>query len=88
MERSRGKLPKTDQVPPVGSADWSTNKREPGLGEWSGRFWLPAGDRVDPTRKYCLIRDDGRNGEMIMDRFGWSDSEQDIAVLQGNRSFA
>ena len=40
-----------------------------GPNQWSGRFWLPAGDRVDPTHKFCLIRGDGRLGEMIVDRF-------------------
>jgi hypothetical protein len=43
----------------------------PGLGqeEWSGRLWLPADDRVEPTRSFCLLRTDGRVGEMVMDRF-------------------
>ncbi len=36
---------------------------------WRGRFWLPDGNRVDPTRKHCLMRDDTPAGEMIMENF-------------------
>jgi hypothetical protein len=51
----------------------STGNERPGLNEWSGRFWLPVGNQVEPAHKYCLLRGDGRAGEMIMDRFGSSD---------------
>ncbi len=86
MERTLGKMWNAGQVPAGGIAGWATRSEDPGLCEWSGRFWLPAGDRVDPTRKFCLIRDDGQAGEMIMDRFGSSDIGRDVAVFQGNRS--
>ena len=36
---------------------------------WPGRYWLPDGDRVEPTHKYCLIRGDGR-----WEKCRWSDS--------------
>jgi len=86
MERSRGTLLNTDQVPSGAIAGWSMGSEKPGLDRWSGRFWLPAGDRVDPTRNFCLFRDDGRAGEMIMDRFGSSATERDVAAFRGNRS--
>ena len=88
MEGSRGKLPNADQVPSSVSAGWGTIAQKPTLHEWSGRFWLPAGYQIEPTRKYCLIRDDGRIGEMILERFGSSDIDGDVAVFQGNRRFA
>ena len=87
MDCSQAKPPKADLVPPGGIAGWSTIETEPGLHEWSGRLRLPAGDSsVEPARKYCLIRHDGRAGEMIVDRFRWSNIDQDVAVLQGNHS--
>jgi hypothetical protein len=88
MEGSRGNLPNDDQVPSSVSARWGTIAQKPGLHEWSGRFWLPAGCQIEPTRMYCLIRDDGRIGEMILERFGLNDIDGDVAVFQGNRRFA
>lgn len=88
MERSPGKLLDAGHIPFDEITGWSTVEEKPGLHEWSGRFWLPAGDRVDPTRKYCLIGGDGRVGEMIMDRFGSSDIEGSVAVFPGNGRFA
>jgi hypothetical protein len=41
---------------------------------WLGRFWLPACDRVDPKRSFCLVRRDGQIGEMILERFANSAS--------------
>jgi hypothetical protein len=48
-------------------------KESSGLNEWRGRSWLPDGNRVDPARKHCLTRDDGRAGKMVMDQFIASD---------------
>ncbi len=47
----------------------STFEREAGTNEWSGRFWLPDGDSVQPAQEFCLVRADGQLGEMTMDRF-------------------
>ncbi len=44
--------------------------------EWSGRFWLPTGNRVEPIHTFCLLRRDGRAGEMIMDRFALNETER------------
>jgi hypothetical protein len=59
-----------------------------GLDQWSGRYWLPASDRVEPTRKYCLIRGDGRLGEILVDRFLVCDIKEDFAAFQGDLHFA
>ncbi len=36
------------------------------LQEWRGRLWLPDDTRVRPGDRTCLIRDDGRAGELIV----------------------
>ena len=46
---------------------------------WSGRFWLPAGDGVEPARDFCSQSGDGRVGEMIMDRFALGEIERPVA---------
>ena len=73
MQPLRGKLLDGDQLPFDYLERWSTINERSALHEWPGRFWLPAAIGVDPARKYCLARGDGRAGEMIMDRFGSSD---------------
>jgi len=88
VELLRDKLLDGDQVSFDDIQAWNMITVKPGLHEWSGRFWLPAGDRVEPTRKYCLIREDGQAGEMIFDRFGSSDIDGHVAAFQGNRRFA
>jgi hypothetical protein len=69
MERFQGSLLSID--PALFGDSRATVGVAPGLGheEWLGRLWLPADDRVDPTRSFCLLRTDGRVGEMVMDRF-------------------
>ena len=47
----------------------STIKGLPGLQEWRGPFWLPESSPVEPGGNHCLVRDDGRAGELIVDRF-------------------
>jgi len=69
MPRLQSKLLDTDQVPSEHIEGLTPIKESSSLDEWRGRFWLPDGDRVDPTRKYCLVGHDGRAGEMIMDNF-------------------
>ena len=68
-------------------AGTSSIEQTPCLHEWSGRFWLPAGERVDPTRKFCLKGRDGRLGEMTMGRFSLSDIEEDVIVFPVDRHF-
>jgi hypothetical protein len=77
MARLQSKLLDADQVPFDDIERWTPINGRPGLDEWRGRFWLPDGDRVDPTRKYCLIRDDGRAGEMVVDQFITSEGAAD-----------
>lgn len=77
MARLQSKLLDADQVPFDDIERWTPINGRPGLDEWRGRFWLPDGDRVDPTRKYCLIRDDGRTGEMVVDQFITSEGAED-----------
>jgi hypothetical protein len=69
MESSQDKLLNVDQVPSGGIAGSSTSEENPSLYQWSGRFWQPANDRVEPTRKFCLVQSDGRAGDMILGRF-------------------
>ena len=88
MEPLRGELLDGDQLLFDDLELGTTTTERSGLHEWSGRFWLPAGNRVEPARKYCLIRGDGRAGEMTVDRFGSSDAAGNVAVVQNNRSSA
>jgi hypothetical protein len=68
MPQFQSKLLDADQIPFDDMKRWTSIKERAGLDDWRGRFWLPDGDRVDTTRKYRLIRDDGRTGEMVMDQ--------------------
>ena len=56
--------------------------------QWPGRYWSPATDRVEPTRKYCLIQSDGRAGEMLLDRFPPGGIKKDFAAFQGDFQLA
>ena len=88
MEQREAALLNVEQLP-LDDFAWSrmmTQKNGPN--QWSGRFWLPAGDRVDPTHKFCLIRGDGRLGEMIVDRFALGATERDVAVFPRDCQFA
>jgi hypothetical protein len=73
MPLLQSKLLDADQIPFDDIERWTLIKERAGLDDWRGRFWLPDGDRVDTTRKFCLIRDDGSVGEMIMEEFAASD---------------
>jgi hypothetical protein len=77
MPRLQSKLLDADQSPFDDMKRWTPIKERAGLDDWRGRFWLPDGDRVDTTRKYCLIRDDGRTGEIVMDQFITSEGAED-----------
>ena len=88
MERSQGKLLDANQIL-FNDLSASTALLK-GLDDdqWPGRYWLPDGDRVEPTNKYCVIRGDGRLGEMSMERFSLGDIKEDFAAFQGGRQFA
>jgi hypothetical protein len=62
-------------------------KDGPGLQEWRGRFWLPQGSPVEPGGNYCLVRDDGRAGKLIVDRLEPGAARGDLAVFQCNSRF-
>jgi hypothetical protein len=84
MESLRRKLFDTNQIQ---FEDFSASGplwKGDGQDQWAGRYWLPASDRVEPTRKYSLIRVDGRVGEMLLDRFLLSDIREDFAAFQGD----
>ena len=59
----------------------------PGLQEWRGRFWLPDGAQVRPGDRYCLIRDDGRAGELVVQSSGPGAAGMRVAVFEGNSRF-
>ena len=59
----------------------------PGFQEWRGRSWLPDDAMVRPGRKYCLIRDDGRTGELIVESFGPAAAGGHVAEFEGNSRF-
>lgn len=59
----------------------------PGLQEWRGRFWLPDSSPIRPGGKDSLIRDDGRAGGPIMNRFEPVAAGGALAVSRGNSRF-
>ncbi len=69
MERLHTSLPRVEHIPFRGIGSARTFEQDTGPNGWSGRFWLPAGDSVEPAHMYCLIRADGQLGEMTVDRF-------------------
>jgi hypothetical protein len=69
MKRFQTALARAEFIPFHCIGTSSTFEQDAGPNEWSGRFWLPAGDSVEPAHMYCLIRADGQLGEMTMDRF-------------------
>jgi hypothetical protein len=71
MERSKGMLFDADQIQFDDFRATRPIAQSLGRDGWSGRFWLPADDRVEPIRRFCLLRTDGRVGEMVMDRFAF-----------------
>jgi hypothetical protein len=87
MERLRGKLMDGDRILFDAIEGSITIKEGPGLQEWRGRFWLPAGGQVQPGRKYCLLRDDGRAGELLVESFESPATGGDVALFQGNSRF-
>jgi hypothetical protein len=82
MERARARLLSVDRLSFDDFSVPSTVVERSCPDQWSGRFWLPAGAGVEPTRKFCLLRGDGRVGEMIMDRFALNESGQPPADLR------
>jgi hypothetical protein len=82
MERFRAGLLNVDRLQFEEIKALSMVVEAPGPDHWSGRFWLPAGDGVEPTRDFCLQSGDGRVGEMIMDRFALNESRQPPADLR------
>jgi len=69
MERFQTALQSARKLTFHGIPPSSAFEREAGSNEWSGRFWLPDRDSVQPAQKFCLVRADGELGEMRMDRF-------------------
>ncbi len=72
MKRFQTALPRAESIPFHGIGTSSTFEPDLDSAEWSGRFWLPTGDSVEPAHMYCLIRADGQLGEMTMNRFSLS----------------
>jgi hypothetical protein len=79
MERFRARFLNVDRFPFEDFSASSMVGEGSGPDHWSGRFWLPAGNGVEPTRDFCSQSGDGRVGEMIMDRFTLSESERPVA---------
>jgi hypothetical protein len=69
MERFQTALEIARKLPFRDIRPLNTFETDAGSNEWSGRFWLPDGDSVQPAQKFCLVRADGQLGEMTMDRF-------------------
>jgi hypothetical protein len=84
MERFRGKLMDGDRVLFDEIEKSIAIDEGPGLQEWRGRFWLPDGAQVRPGDKYCLIRDDGRAGEPIVEISGPGVTGVHVGVIEGN----
>jgi hypothetical protein len=84
MESSQRKLFDTNQILFEDFSASSPILRGAGLDQWPGRYWFPAGDRVEPTSNYCLIQRDGRAGEMLLDRFPPCGIKEDFAAFQGD----
>jgi hypothetical protein len=87
MARLQSKFLDGDQTAFDDIERWNPNNERSGLDEWRGRFWLPDGDRVDPTRKHCLRRDDGRAGQVLMDQFMISEGAKDKRHILDNSVF-
>jgi len=87
MEHVRGKLPEGDRILFDEIEGSITIKDGPGLQEWRGQFWLPEGSPVEVGGEYCLVRDDGRAGALIVDRFEPGPAGGDLAVFEGNSRF-
>jgi hypothetical protein len=87
MERLRGRLLEGDRTLFDEIEGDIAIEEGPGLQEWRGQFWLPESSPVRPGGKYCLIRDDGRAGEVIVDRFEPVAAGGALAVFRGNSRF-
>ncbi|MGO9921607.1 MAG: hypothetical protein ACLQIB_43805 [Isosphaeraceae bacterium] len=87
MERFPGKLLQGDRILFDEIEGAITIKDSPGLQEWRGRFWLPEGSPVEPGGKYCLVRDDERAGELILECLEPGAAEGDLAAFEGNCRF-
>lgn len=88
MERSDGKLLDANQILFNDFSASTAILKGLDHDQWPGRHWLPTDDRVEPTHKYCLIRRDGRLGEMSMERFSLGDIKEEFAAFQGGLQLA
>jgi len=80
MERSQGKSLDNDRLL-LGKIEASITMKEwPGIPEWRGRYWIPAGSQVQPGGKNCLIRDDGGARELIAESFAPGVTGADITA--------
>ena len=84
MDRFRGKLMDGDRSCSTRSKVTHRIKEGPGAQEWRGEFWLPESSPVQPGGRYCLIRDDGRAGELIVESSGPDATGVHVAVFEGN----
>ena len=87
MEHLLGKLLQGERISFDEIEGAITIKDSPGLQEWRGRFWLPEGSPVEPGGKHYLARDDGRAGELIVDRLEPGAAGCYLAIFQGNSRF-
>ncbi len=87
MERLRGKLMDGDRVA-FDEIDGSIAIKEgPGLQEWWGDFSLPGSSPVRAGGKYCLIRDDGRAGALIVASCSPDSTGRQVVMFEGNSRF-
>jgi hypothetical protein len=70
MERFRGRLMDGDRILLDEDEGSVANDEGSVLQDWRGRFWLPDGALVRPGDKYCLIRNDGRDGGLSVESSG------------------
>ena len=87
MERFRGQLMDGNRVLLDEIEGPIAIKEGPGLQEWRGRFWLPDDAMVRPGRRYCLLRDDGRAGELIVASSVPAATGGHLAEFEGNSRF-
>lgn len=87
MERSRGRLLEGDRTLCDEVEGSIAIEEGTGLQEWRGQFWLPESSPVRPGGKYGLIRDGGRAGELILDRFEPVAAGGALAVSGGDSRF-
>jgi hypothetical protein len=87
MESFRGELIDGDRALLDQIEGSITIEEGTGLQEWRGRSWLPEIGRFRPGAKYCLVHDDERAGELIVERSGPAATGGHVAVFEGNSRF-